>query len=317
MKQIQYFNILKRAFMIAWENKFLWFFGLLVFLGSLISSFNFSSDDTTKQNAQAQLILSYIQKHPTFFLEILLAFIVLIVILFLLRIIGLAAIIKSVNNIAIYRQSKISAIFSEIKKYFWQLVLLDIIIGITLMMVMIVLFIPIAYLLVLKAKMFATISIVVAIIIIVVLIIIASYLRHYAYFYIVLGNMKIKMALEAAYMLLRKNIWESLIMGCIGIALGIVAMMLISALLLSLALLFSPLGFALQSMFAKTGMLIVLITSVIVGSVILLALFSFFTAFVQSSWVLFFQEISLEKKEENKIFEKVEVAEKIPDPEII
>ena len=317
MKKIQYLEILKRAFLIVWENKFLWFFGLLIFIGSFPSNFNFSSDDAIKQKAQFQAILNYIQEHPKFFLEIILAVIVLIIILFLLRIIGLSAIIKSVNNIKVYRQSKLSAIFSETKKYFLQLVLLEIIIIIAIIVVMLVLFIPVVYLLVLKAKMFAIISMIVASIIIVTLAVIASYLRRYAYFYIVLGNMKINMALEAAYVLFIKNIWRSLIMSCIGIALSIMVTILISALLFSLALFYSPLSFALQLIFAKTSTIIASVASIVVGGAILLLLFSFFIAFIQSAWVLFFQEISLEKKEEKKNFEKVEMAEKIPDPEVV
>ena len=317
MKKIQYFEILKRAFLMVWENKFLWFFGLLIFLGSFPSGFNFSSDDATKQSDQVQVILNYIQEHPKSFLGIILAILVLVVVLFLLRVIGLTAITKSANNIAVYGQSKISAIFSEAKKYIWKLMLLEIIICIALMIIVLVLFIPVAYLLVLKAKMFAIISMVAAVAIIVVLAIIASYLKRYACFYIVIGNMKIKLALENAYVLLIKNIWESLIMGCIGIALGIIAMMLSSALLLSLVLLYSPFSLVVHSMFAKIGTSFASITEIITGGAILLLLFSFFTAFAQSAWVLFFQEISLEKKEENKVLEKIKVAEKIPDPEVI
>jgi len=318
MKNIQYVDILKRAFLMVWENKFLWFFGLLVFLGSFPPSFNFSSDDGTKQSIQFQSILGYMQEHPKFFLAIILIAFIFIVVFFLLRIIGITAIIKSVSNITVYKQSKILAIFSEAKQYFWQLVLLEIIIVIALTIVVVVLFIPVAYLLALNAKMFVAISTIVAVLIIIVLVIIANYLRRYSYFYIVLGNMKIKMALEAAHILFMKNIWESLIMGCVEIALNIMATVLISAVLLTLLLVCSPLGFIAHLIFAQADVTTGLtMAGIVISCAVLLILFSLFTAFAQSAWVLFFQEISLEKKEEKKIFEKVEVAEKIPDPEII
>lgn len=318
MKNIQYFDIVKRALMITWKNKFLWFFGFFIFIGSFSTSLNFNSDRTaTKKDIAWETISNYIQKYPKLFIGLVVTLVVLMIVLFIFRIIVTAAIIKSVNNIAVYRQSKISAIFSESKKYFWRLALLEIIICLSLIVFITILIIPVAYLWILEAKISAIFSGIIAAVIFLVLAVIALYLRKYAYFYMVLGDMKMKMALEAAYILLRKNIWESLIMSCIGIALNVIAMMFTFVLLLSLALVFSPFGFVAYIMFAKTGALIILITGIIIGGIVFLLSLSFFTAFTQSAWVLFFQEISLEKKEENKVFEKIAATEKIPDPEII
>lgn len=318
MKKVQYFEILKRAFLMVWENKFLWFFGLLIFLGSFYVSFNFNSNGTAEQSDRIREIFSnYIQKYPKLFIGLVLTLVVLMIILFVLRVIATAAIIKSANNIAVYGQSKISAIFSEARKYFWQLALLEIIIGFAFAIVVVILIIPIIYLWILKATILAILSAIIATIILLTLIIIAQYLRKYAYFYIVLGNMKIKIALESAYILLIKNIWESLIMGLIGIGVGMVAMMVIFVFILAIAIMCAPFGFIIYLAFAKTGALVILILGIIIGCAAMLTLLSFLTAFMQSAWVLFFQEISLAKKEENNVFEKMEVAEKIPDPEVI
>ena len=318
MKKIQYFEILKRAFIMVWENKFLWFFGLLIFIGTPFTSFSFNSEGTTQQNDKNfEAILSYIQKYPKIFIGLFLSLIILMIVLFVLRIIATAAVIKSTNNIVVFRQSKVSSIFSEAKKYFWQLMLLEIIIIATLIVIMIILFTPVFYLWMLKATILAIASATIAAIILLVLIIIAKYLRKYAYFYMVLGNMKIRMALESAYLLLQKNVWKSLIMGCIEIVLVITAMMLLSAVLLLLAPVYSLLVFFAHLLFSQVGITASLIFCFIIGCAFLLIFFSFFTAFAQSAWVLFFQEISLEKKEEKKISEKIEVAEKIPNPEVI
>jgi hypothetical protein len=318
MKKIQYFKILKHAFLMVWKNKFLWLFGLLIFLGSLPSNLSFNGNGTAEQSEKAwATILNYIQKYPKIFVGLILLLIVLIIILFVLKIIATAAIIKSVNNIAVYGQSKISAIFSETRKYFWQLALLEIIIGLAFTIIIVILIVPVIYLWILKAKVLAVISAIIATIIFLTLTIIAQYLRKYAYFYVVLGNMKIKMAFEAAYVLFVKNIWESLIMGLIGIAVSIVAMMLSFILVLFLAIICAPFGLIAYLVFAKTGALVILILGIVISVLGMMILFSYLTAFIQSAWVLFFQEISLEKKEENKIFEKIEGAEKIPDPEVI
>ena len=106
--------------------------------------------------------------------------------------------------------------------------------------------------------------------------------------------MKIRMALESAYLLLQKNVWKSLIMGCIEIVLVITAMMLLSAVLLLLAPVYSLLVFFAHLLFSQVGITASLIFCFIIGCAFLLIFFSFFTAFAQSAWVLFFQEISLE-----------------------
>lgn len=316
MKKIQYADILKRAFLMVWENKFLWVFGLFIFLGSLSANFGNSASENENDKAW-ETISNYIQENPKLFIGIVLAAIVLVIILLVLRIIATAALIKSANNIVVYSQSKILAIFSEAKRYFWRLLLLEIIICVVFLVVLVILAIPVVYLWILKATISAIISTIIAVVIFLVLVIIAQYLRKYAYFYVVLGEMKIKMALESAYLLFRKNVWESLIMGLFGIIVCMAAMMAAGVAILALAILFAPFGFLAYFVFAKTGTLVVLVIGIIVACIIALVLMSFVTAFSQVIWVLFFQEISLEKKEEKKSFEEVGTTEKIPDPEIV
>lgn len=318
MKPIPYFEIIKQAFSIAWKNKFLWVFGLLASLGSGMSNMNWSSSRTPEGNGeQADKIINYAQNHLELIIGIAIAMFVLMIIFFFLRILGNAGLIKASSNIAVYGQSTIKGIFSETKKYFWTLVLVEIIIGLMMLMVVFIMIIPIAYLFMLKSYVLGAVSLVGAILIIIPLAVLACFIRKYSFFHIVIGNMKIKMALEYSYVLFKKNIKESLLMGVIAIAINMVAIIPVFAGVLVVALLFAPFGLIAYLMFAKAGAIAVLIVGGIVGVAILLLFSSAYMTFIQTAWVLFFQHIALEKKEEKEAAEKMTAEEKIPEPEVV
>jgi len=129
--------------------------------------------------------------------------------------------------------------------------------------------------------------------------------------------MKIRTALETAYHLLRKNIRESLVMGCVAVALGIAALAVFFLLIIIAAVIISPFGLMAYLIFAKAGAIAVLIIGVIIEVVILVSLFSGYASFSQVVWVLFFQEISLEKQEKKITVDEAEAETKIPNPEVV
>jgi hypothetical protein len=317
MKKIQYLDILKRAFLMTWNNKFLWVFGLFVFLGSLNSNLNFNTGKVSETNEKFQSVVNFMQSNPRTSLALGLMFLLVAIVFFLMRFLGMAAIIKSANNISVYSQSKIRAVFSEAEKYLWRLLLLEIIVNLALLVVIIILVFPISYLFALKANTLAILSGIIAVVIFVPLLLIAYFLRRYAYFYIVLGDMKIRMSLELAYSLLRKNIRESLIMGCTTIAAAVVFLAAAFIFIAASVIMIVAIGLALYFLLTKIGAVIVFVAGGITGIILLLILFSWYSSFVQTIWVLFFQEISLEKQPEKKLEEKVDSAEKIPTPEAI
>jgi len=320
MKPIPYFEIIKQALKIAWKNKFLWVFGLLLSLGSGsgISNANWNMSKVSSENKeQAGKAIIFIQNNPEIVLGIAMAVFLLMIFFFFLRIIGNAGLIKAASNIVVYGQSTIKGIFLETKKYFWPLVLVEIITFLAVLLIIFMMFMPVAYLFILKAHVLGTISLVGAILIIIPLAVLACFIRKYAFFYIVIGNMKIRMALEYAYGLFRKNIKESLLMGIITIAIGMVIIIPIFISIIIVTLLFVLLGLLAYLIFAKIGVIVILIIGIIFGIAILLIFSSAYATFMQVAWVLFFQEISLEKQKTKITVEKVEVTEKIPDPEAI
>lgn len=313
MKPIKYFELLKQGLIITWKNKVLWIFGFFSLLGT---SFNFKWTADDKNNNAGEAVVNFMQQHLGIFIGICIALVALCIIFVILKLIGNAAIIKSANNIAVYSQSTFSKIFSEAKKYVWPMFLLGFIVTISLAAIFFVMLVPILFLFLLKAYVLAVLILLVAIIIIIPLAIIAYFLQRYGYYYVVLGNMKTRMALESAYGIFRKNVRESLLMCLIGIGLNMLVAMAAFACLLIIAIVAAPFGFLAYWIFLKAGAIAVVIIAGVIALVILVALLSWYASFMQTFWVLFFQQISLEKKEK-KTIEELEAEIKVPSPEII
>lgn len=315
MKKIQYQDILKQALLLTWRNKFLWFFGFLTFLGSITSNADFLGDNTTNQTKMPTSVSSFIEQHPWIFFGLIVLLIIVAITLFLLRLIATAAIIKSADNIELYKQLSLKAIFIEAKLSLWKLFLLELIISLSLGLIIALLSFPITYLFFLKAKLFAFLMLATAILIVLPLLVLAYYLRKYAYFYIVLGNFNIKASLEMAYTKFTTNIKESLLMGVVTFATGLLSIIIVPAIILTLALVLAPFGILAYFLSAKIGVIITLAIGIIFAIVILLTVFSWYSCFLQTAWLLFFQQISFEKIDEEKVPEK-KVEEKVPSPEV-
>src|SRR5665648_199063 len=113
MKNINFLEIIKQAFSLTWKNKFLWLFGFLVFLGSITSSFNLQNGASDKNTDSTSSLTIFIQPHPGLFISLSVLLIIIIITLFLLKIVATTAIIKSANNITLYKQLSIWAIILE------------------------------------------------------------------------------------------------------------------------------------------------------------------------------------------------------------
>lgn len=317
MKNIKYFDILKNASLITWKNKFLWFFGFLIMLGSISSNLNINNKGTSNSENEIKVIAAFVQNNPKLALLASLVLVVVVVVLFLLRIMASAGIVKSVNDINLYRQLSIISILKESKKYLGRLIGVEIIIGFSLVIVGFVLSVPVLYLFALKAKTLAILIMILAISIALPLIVLAYYLIKYASFYIILTNERIKVSIELAYTLFAKNMKEGFLMTAISIAVSLLLVAIIILIILPIAIIFAPLGFAAYLIFAKMGATLVFMVSAACYGLIVSVTISWYEAFLQTSWLLFFQQIAFEKHGEKKLAEEVKVEVKMPSPEVI
>lgn len=316
-KNISYFDILKQAALLTWKNRFLWFFGFLIMLGSMGSNFNTGNNESTQQNLNMQFLPDMFKDSPALFIAVIIVVVVVGIILFLLRIVATAGIIKSVNDIKLYSQLSIGAILRESKKYLGRLLLLEILVGLVLAVIAVVLAVPVVYLFAIKVKFLAWAIMAVAIMIILPLIVLAYFLLKYASFLIVLVDEKIRMSLELAYAIFLKNIKESFLMGIFLIVTSLLLTMILAAALFVAVVVFAPFGLIAYWAFAKMGAIIVAIVAVLFLVVALTMIMSWYYAFLNAAWLLFFQQIAFQKQDDKNMLEEKEVEGKLPTPEVV
>lgn len=311
MPKIDYLNILKQSWHITWHNKYLWWFGFFLALGSGGGNFNFGwpSGQQTKNQSEQQMLESFnafLDKYWEYILIGIVAISVIIFILIILKIICRAGLIKSVQKIATGEETSFKKGFLEGKKYFWKLLFLGLIIGFFMLGAILVLATPVVFLIFLKSYIWAILLGILAVLIIITLVILAAFLKEYANLYLVLSGIGIRSSLESAFKLFKKNLGPSIIFSLILIATGIIFGIAVLFSIFVMALIFLAVGFLTYAVFAKMGAIVVAAFGGLTLLLIILFLQSVFETFRQTSWVLFFREIAAVKVED-KITEKEQV----------
>lgn len=314
MKDINYFEIVKNAFVMTKKNKSMWFFGFLVFIGSLVSKLNFNGKFPKGQQETFHSLIDTIQKYPNISIALTAFLIILAIALYLLKLIATASLIKLSNNIVLYGQMKISLVFNEGKIYVWKLLGLEVLVWLTLIIVAALLLMPIGYLFSLDSKVFASIFLLFAAIILLSLFLLVFYIVKFGQIFLVLSEIKLRTAIESAYELFIENIKESMIFGLISIAISLLFLMATMLLALIFAFITALIAYLAYLIFAKVGSIIIVTISAAVLLVLIATIFSWLIAFFQAAWVLFFQQISFKKANEDEITE-TEAQSILPTPE--
>jgi hypothetical protein len=306
METIRYFDILKRAFLLTWKNKFMWFFGGAVFLGSLFSNANtniFSRGNIVP--ARMSVVQSWFSSH-----EPLVGAIVLVVVIlaYVVRVLGAVSIIVSANNPELYRQMKVGKILSKSVEYFWKIVLLEVVLGLGFFGIILILIFPIGLLFSAGAKLFAGIAALMAFLIALPLVILVYFIGKYGMFYIVLVDSKIRFAIESAYVVfvekMKKSFLAALIIFVAGIVFWSAAIVSLSPLLIVGALLYA---FA-YAVFSKTLVVFVGFLLGLLGVFLMVLLGAFFETFCQVFWLIFFKEIAASIKKTKSVKEEAVVS---------
>lgn len=318
LDNVNYLEIFKKAWKITWENKYLWWFGLFLFLGGGCS-FNFlgNFNEGEKKNEIPASVANFFVDHWVVVLIVIATIIFLIVVFVFLGIIAKAGIFKILYKIEKKEKGSFKNGFKEGRKYFWKLLGINLILGSFVFLLTFVLFVPVALLFYLKSVVFGIFAAFLAIFIFIPLLVLVCFLEKYANFYLVLSDLGIKYSLENGYHLFRKNIFPSIIMALFFIPINIVLFFAIILSIISVGIIFLIIGFVLYAIFSNIG----LIVTVVFGLLILLTLIVFsgsiYQVFCQTSWFLFFKEIASVKEDkieetvvENKIIEK-----SLPTPE--
>ncbi|MDO8529189.1 MAG: hypothetical protein Q7S18_00795 [bacterium] len=319
MDKINYLELIKKSLSITWKNKYLWWFGLFLSLGSgLVFNFNIPGrGDWSKQPGIEGKITDFFARYWGFVLAGIILLVILGIAFFIFRLISQAGIIKTLSKIDKNEKGNFREGFREGKRYFWKLLGLNLIIGFLTAGIFIILFVPVMFLFYLGSWVFGIVALMLAILIFVPLIILASFLGKYACFYIILSDLKILPSIEKSYQIFRGNIFPSIIMALIFIPVSIILSLAILISLVLIGIIFLIPGIIFYLVLSYSGVYFILAIVLLVILILILLAGSVYQVFYQATWFLFFKEIASVKEDPIAETEKEkEVAEKIiPSPE--
>lgn len=318
MSKINYLDIVKRAAAVAWKNKQLWWFGFFASLTSAGGSFycftgngeNFTEDRVTEEK-----VMSFISDHSALMMGAGMIIVILLLLFLVLGIIGRGALIKSIEKVLKNELLDFKSGMREGKKYFWKILGIGFLSAMFIILAIIILITPIVFLFLNKAYIFGILLVLLAAAILIPFMILTAFIRVYGYIYAVLGELKVWASIENAYVLLRKNLGVSIIMGLIFILLDMIWGLSLVILLVPIVAALVVLGSFFYLILKGIGVAIAVTLGALIVIAIALFVRAVYETFAQAVWILFFHEIAKPKVEEMVVEEAEEIkAAPAPDP---
>jgi len=294
MNKINYLEIFKRAWAIAWHHKYLWWLGL--FAGSGMG-FNFPSglQKETENNAWNEKIALFLENHLPLILGIIAFTIALVIILELLKILAFNGLIRSVFGIEKGETKTLGEAIKEGKKFFARVLGIRILFYFLTLALILVLALPVIFLFSTHSYVLGSLTALMAFAILIPALVIFSFISQYGSFYILTSDISVRSALEQGYKIFVKNIGSSLIMSLLFIPIEflvgsiLIIPILVTATLVAFFPFILPINFWIGIPF------------IILFLILLLFVRSIFSVFYHTAWLLFFKEIATTKKEEVEI----------------
>ena len=308
-REIAFIEILKKAGQIVWQNKFLFWFGFLMTLGSP-GSFNVGNNEGWNKKSDA--IRSFAEIHWQLVLAIGLALFIFGILLFLLSLVGKAGLVQSISLIIQNRKTNFREGWKAGKKSLWNLFKLSLLFFFAIFIIVLVLSIPVIFLAVRGSWISAILVGLLAIAIFIPLAFILALTNIFAEFYIILSSLKVWSAVEAGYNLLIQNIKNSFIFFLLMLAVNMIMIVGIIFLFIFIItlLILVPTGIIFYGL-GKIIFGIFLGLAILLALTILFFISSVFLAYKTTAWTLFFYEIASIKTSETE-----KVSEEKPEKEI-
>lgn len=226
---MEYGKILRQAFETTIKHKALWFLGMLIFSGSKIPSFGSDTgklfnDSSTDYPYPAE----FTQAIEWFFDYIIIigaVVLLLTIVLIILHTIATGGMFLGVNQARLGKKPKFGALFKEGSHYFWQVLGLNLILGLVVAVAVVVISIP---LLLLAVTIVGLIIAIPGFIVLFAALMLVGVFQIYALQYLVLRRQSIMNSFQSAWKMLRAGIGHSIVMllllGLIslGIFIGVV-----------------------------------------------------------------------------------------------
>lgn len=318
MSQINYLDIIKKAWEIAWKNKCLWWFGLLVALISISGYLNYIFPNSFEDiPATQEKILRFADQHLALIIISVIAIFIFFIVIGILGVFGRGALIKLVHATAKMKPSNFKIGLAEGKKYFWRLLTLELFLGIFLFIILAIISVPIIFLFINQSYILGAILAIVGALLFIPLIVLSFFLRAYGQLYIVLGGISLRSAIENAYALFLKNLSISVIMFLLLMIADIIFSFIVMLVSISIGIVFSILEFVVHSILKNTEATVFVGLGIFTGIILFLVLRAIYETFLQTVWVLFFHEIATPKESATAteiILEKNPISKATPDP---
>jgi hypothetical protein len=218
---MDYGQIIKQAWEIAWKRRYLWLFGLVTGLGGG-GSFP-GGGDNLKNNEAVASAVSWFTEHPGIILAVVLIGGLLLLIHIILVFISYGALIRSVAEIARQGQSNFDSALNAGLKYFWRNVGISLVIGFYAVMLMGVVLVPSILAIVAgstSAKIFGVIWLVLWILPGLAALFVMVLVSAYAARFCVAEDQGVMQSLTSGWKMFRSNLSESIILGAIAMGLG-------------------------------------------------------------------------------------------------
>jgi len=317
METTDFARIFKDAGSITWKNRFLWWLGLLMFVGSGLSNISYGGNNNKTASSQENMtLLEFIQRHMAVVAAGALLIVIGLLALWAVGIMSRATMIKAVNNLETYRNMKLGALIRLGANYFWKLFFTEIAFGIAIFLFILLLVVPVIALFHFGAWIAGIFVAFWAVAILIPILFMVYVMRQYAILFIVLADFAIFQSVRMSYGLLKKKMSESLVMALWMIFMGIVFGFTVVCSLLVTAIVFVLLGFIMYVLLSKIGIYITASAGILLWLGLVLFAGSLYETFKQTVWVLLFKEISMIKADE-RIENMEKVSQAVPSPEAV
>lgn len=320
---IDYFGIIKKSWQITRENKNLWWFGLLASLGGGINfsipldNGSFQANFAVKQEMQLG-IAELMNQHFDWIVIGSIVVVGMIIIFSILKTFGRIGLISQADMVIKGEKSSIKNGLQEGKIFFWQIFFTDILLGVSIVGVAVVLFLPVGYLFYLRAFAAAFIALFLAIIIFIALMTLVAIMRAYIYIYIVLGRISISEAVENSYKIFSENNVPSILMLLVVLLVGILFGVIMFCMIIAFVIFFALLAVVLSLIFGKMGILISVILGLLTAIPVLFLIRSAQETLCQTAWIFFLKKITeIEEVEKIQETDQENISEKVPGTEAV
>lgn len=301
----EYYEAAKAGFMRVWLNRYLWFWGIFLPVGfGVNANYNFNSRDfSSGENVDGYVqdffvdIRNFISEYAIWIILGVLLFLMILVLFWILSAVARSGVIQVLAGLQNPKEGityTFKTVWQKGKQRFVSIMMIDVIVGFSMMLILIILAAPIVFLVIQGRFGGAVLLGLLAFLLYIPLVLLSVFLRQVGVIVAVLSKTPAIRAIETAYIYVKGNIKEALKLLLTIIVLGIVqgiatfaAVLPVIVIAIGVALFF--VGFSGGDDFTDSNNRIVLIIAIALVVILILAIFllikSIFSLWVQDLWL--------------------------------